>query len=56
MKIGDLTLREIAKICEQNAVNECNKCPFCKYCDDAFAILPIIENDLDQEIEVKKND
>lgn len=56
-KIGEITLREISKICEQNtSVEDCNKCPFCKYCGDVFAILPIIENDLNQEIEVKEDE
>ena len=57
-KLGDLTLKELVKICHNQVVGDCHYCCKCPLqnliiCDDP---LDTLYGNLDQEIEVEENE
>lgn len=51
-KIGDLTLKEAQKICNNRPFVLCNTCPLNELCQCSFNYD---DEDLDQEIEVEED-
>ena len=58
-KIGDLTLREMDKICQKQFdssidYRNCNECPISYYCDEK--LNNVIDYYLDDEVEVEEDE
>ena len=54
IKFGDMTIKQIAAICQDNVA--CSRCPLFKLCDIGGDFTGIVELDLEYEVDLSKPD